>query len=83
MEIFTPDIVIIDLTYLGNKGIYAIYQIKNFNESTKIIILSDGNDEKEIFASISSKTNAYCRSDISIEALSLILVLYNLSFKLL
>lgn len=73
IEIFEPEVVIIDLSYIGSKGIEMIEEIKETAQNCKIIILSKGNDKNEILSSISAGANAYCLQDIEITSLSLII----------
>ena len=73
MELLTPDIVIIDLVYMGIKGIETINKIKEFNRNIKVIALSTGENKNEIIESIRSGINAFCLSNIETESLALII----------
>lgn len=73
MEIFKPDVIIVDLTHMGTKGIDTIQKIKETEKNIKLIVLSSAKKKEEIISSIRSGANAYCLSDISTETLSIII----------
>ena len=59
-----PDVVLMDLGLPGINGIEVTQQIKSFDESIKIIILTSHDRNEEVLASLGSGANAYCLKDI-------------------
>lgn len=64
-----PDVVLMDLGLPGINGIEATKQIKSYNPSIKVIILTSHNNEEEIWSALSAGANAYCLKDIEPERL--------------
>lgn len=73
MEDINPDIIIIDLVYIGAKGLNIISNIKQINKNAKIIVLSNGKDNKEIIDALTFGVNAFGVSEIEPESLALII----------
>lgn len=59
-----PDVVLMDLGLPGINGIEATQQIKSFDESIKVIILTSHDRDEEVLAALGSGANAYCLKDI-------------------
>lgn len=73
MEIYAPDVIILDLSCMTLNAIETIYKIKEACGNTKMIILSKGDDKNEIMASLTVGVGAFCLTDISMTSLSLII----------
>lgn len=59
-----PEIILMDLGLPGINGIKATQEIKDKNNSIKIIILTSHNNEDEVWAALGAGANAYCLKDI-------------------
>ncbi len=68
-----PDVVIIDLTFMGVKGLETTYKIREMAKDTHVIVLSAGESKDEILASLGAGANAYCLKDIAPDALSMVI----------
>lgn len=65
----TPDVILMDIDMPLLDGIEATKQIKQFNPSIKIIMLTCHDDRKKVFESFSSGANGYCVKKIDINEL--------------
>jgi len=72
-----PDVVLMDLGLPGINGIEATQQIKAFDESIKVIILTSHDRDEEVLAALGSGANAYCLKDI--EPMTLVNVIKTVS----
>ncbi len=59
-----PDVVLMDLGLPGMNGIEATQQIKSFDDSIKVVILTSHEREEEVISALGSGANAYCLKDI-------------------
>lgn len=59
-----PDVVLMDLGLPETNGIEATQQVKTFDESIKVIILTSHDRDEEVLAALGSGANAYCLKDI-------------------
>lgn len=73
MGLFKPEVIIIDLSYNDKKEIDIISRIKEVSSQSKVIVISSGEDKKEILDSVSAGASAFCLPSISIESFSLII----------
>lgn len=71
-KLLSPDIVIINFSNLGVKGIDAVYKIKEMKNDVKIIVISSGEHKSEIIATLGIGINAYCLNETSINLLTTI-----------
>ena len=71
-KLLSPDIVIINFSNLGAKGIDAICKIKEIKNDVKIIVISSGEHKSEIIATLGIGINAYCLNETSINLLTTI-----------
>lgn len=68
-----PDVVLIDIVYMGLSGIETTLKIKENRPDAKIIILSPHKSVDEIIASLGAGANAFCMEDMSFEALLMVI----------
>ncbi len=73
MDILRPDVVVIDLTFMGVKGLETTYKIREKAANTRVVVLSAGESKDEILASLGAGASAYCLKDIAPEALSMVI----------
>ncbi len=59
-----PDVVLMDLGLPGMNGIEATQQIKAFDDTIKVIVLTSHERDEEVIAALGSGANAYCLKDI-------------------
>ena len=59
-EMMRPDVVIMDVNMPTMNGIEAAIRIKSKLPATKIIMLSDADDDPTIFKSLASGVDGYC-----------------------
>ncbi len=71
-KLLSPDIVIINFSNLGAKGIDAVCKIKEIKNDVKIIVISSGEHKSEIIATLGIGINAYCLNETSINLLTTI-----------
>ena len=71
-KLLSPDVVIINFSNLGAKGIDAVCKIKVIKNDVKIIDISSGEHKSEIIASLGIGINAYCLNETSINLLTTI-----------
>jgi len=60
-----PDLVILDLGLPGIDGIEVTKQVKNFDDTIKVVILTSHEVEDEVLAALSAGANAYCLKEIT------------------
>lgn len=58
-----PDIVIMDLGLPGMNGIDAAREIKQFDDSIKVLALTSHDQEEKVVSAIGSGINGYCLKD--------------------
>ena len=61
----TVDLVVMDLGLPGMDGIEATRNVKQFNQETKVVILTSHNDSQEVLNSLKAGANAYCSKEIN------------------
>lgn len=71
-KLLSPDVVIINFSNLGAKGIDAVCKIKEIKNDVKIIVISSGEHKSEIIATLGIGINAYCLNETSINLLTTI-----------
>lgn len=54
-----PDVILLDLNLPGMSGLEAIPWIKDYTPTAKIIVLSQSDNEADVFAAIQSKASGY------------------------
>ncbi len=64
-----PDVVLMDLGLPGMNGIEAIQEVKEFDESIKIVVLTSHERDEEVLAALGSGAHAYCLKDIDPQTL--------------
>lgn len=73
IDYLQPDVVLIDIVYMGLSGIETTLKIKENRPDAKIIILSPHKSVDEIIASLGAGANAFCMEDMSFEALLMVI----------
>lgn len=68
-----PDVILMDIGLPELDGIQATKKIKEFDNNTKIIILTSHSDENEVNSAINAGANAYALKDIKTEYLIMVL----------
>ena len=59
-----PDVVLMDLGLPGMDGVEATQQIKAYDPSIQVVILTSHENEEEVLAALGAGANAYCLKDI-------------------
>lgn len=65
-----PNIVLMDLELPGMNGIQAAHQIKVFDPSIKVVMLTSHDTEADVAASLEAGIEGYCLKDITPEHLA-------------
>lgn len=64
-----PDVVLMDVSMPIMNGIDSTRQIKQLNNSSKVIMLTSHTGDEEVFAALSAGANGYCLKDIDLHRL--------------
>ncbi len=64
LKTVTPDLILLDLGLPDMDGFQLIQEIRRFNNTSKILILSSQEAEEPVLRALSVGVNAYCLKDI-------------------